>query len=139
MHEYALAEAVVDAAVEAARREKIARIETVVVRVGELQRIKPDIFEFALNEMVRRATPGLEEVRFEVSVEPARMRCRACETGFSMTDAAGGVDDDEAEAIHFVPELSHAFMRCPACHSPDFEIVSGRGVSLASIEGETED
>jgi hydrogenase nickel incorporation protein HypA/HybF len=139
MHEYALAEAVVDAAVQTARQERIVKIETIVVRVGELQRIKPDIFEFALNEIVRRATPGLSDARFEVTVEPARMRCRACGAEFSMSDASGGVDADEAEAIHFVPELSHAFMRCPSCQSPDFEIVSGRGVSLASLEGETED
>ena len=139
MHEYALAESVVDAAVQTARREKMVKIETVVVRVGELQRIKPDIFEFALNEMVRRGVPQLGETRFEVSIEPARMLCNACGTEFSMGDAAGGVEEDEAEAIHFVPELSHAFMRCPACQSPDFEIVSGRGVTLASLEGETED
>lgn len=139
MHEYALAESVVDAAVQTARRENIARIDTVVVRVGELQRIKPDIFEFALNEIVRRATPQLGDTKFEVAVEPARMRCNACGTEFSMAESSDGVEEDEAEAIHFVPELSHAFMRCPACQSPDFDIVAGRGVTLASIEGETED
>ena len=48
-------------------------------------------------------------------------------------------DDDAAEAIHFVPELAHAFMRCPDCGSPDFEVAAGRGVAISGIEGERDD
>lgn len=139
MHEYALAEAVVDAAVQTAEKEGLIRIDKVVVRVGALQRIEPETFRFALNEIVRRNTPGLENTTFELSVESARMKCRVCGAEFLHGDASGGLDEDQGEAIHFVPELSHAFLRCPRCQSPDFEILSGRGVTLASIEGEVED
>jgi Zn finger protein HypA/HybF involved in hydrogenase expression len=39
------------------------------------------------------------------------------------------------EAIHFIPELSHAFVRCPECGSPDFIILAGRGITLERVEG----
>ena len=41
------------------------------------------------------------------------------------------------EAIHFIPELAHAFLECPSCQSPDFELLQGRGVSIGAIEGDT--
>ncbi len=43
--------------------------------------------------------------------------------------------ENEQEAIHFVPEAAHAFIRCPACGSPDFEISKGRGVWVERITG----
>ena len=41
--------------------------------------------------------------------------------------------------IHFVPELAHAYLRCPDCSSADFEVLGGRGVSIDAIEGERDD
>jgi Zn finger protein HypA/HybF involved in hydrogenase expression len=70
-------------------------------------------------------------VEFVVEDEPARFRCRGCGEDFT----AGPPPDDAGEAVHLVPELSHAYLRCPACGSPDFEIVAGRGVTLRTIEG----
>jgi hydrogenase nickel incorporation protein HypA/HybF len=45
------------------------------------------------------------------------------------------VSEDTAEAIHFVPEVAHTYIKCPSCGSPDFEIVEGRGVWLENIKG----
>ena len=50
-----------------------------------------------------------------------------------MRKQKGGAN--EREAIHFVPESAHAFLRCPACKSPDFEISKGRGVWVERITG----
>jgi hydrogenase nickel incorporation protein HypA/HybF len=47
-------------------------------------------------------------------------------------------DAAEAEAVHFIPELAHAFLQCPSCGSPDFEMLAGRGVSIGSIEAESD-
>ena len=74
-----------------------------------------------------------------VQIEPATFRCRACGGAFLLRDAVGAEGDDEREAIHFVPELAHAFMTCPTCRSPDFEIVAGRGVAIEAIDGEVAD
>lgn len=45
------------------------------------------------------------------------------------------LDKDKAEAVHFVPEVAHTYIKCQKCGSPDFKIASGRGVWLDSIEG----
>ena len=136
MHEYALAEAVVRAAVRVAEDEGLAAVTAVDVRVGELQQIRQDLFEFALKEMRPADEPRLAATRFHVAVEPALLTCRACAQTFSMSEAQGASTEDDLEAVHFVPELAHAFFACPGCGSPDFDVTAGRGVTIASVEGE---
>jgi hydrogenase nickel incorporation protein HypA/HybF len=46
------------------------------------------------------------------------------------------LSSEVAEAIHFIPEIAHTYMRCPRCHSPDFEVIAGRGVWVAALQGE---
>jgi hydrogenase nickel incorporation protein HypA/HybF len=139
MHEFALADAVLRAALESAGREGLSRITRILVRVGELQQIKKDVFEYAMKEVRPVDDPRLEALEVLVEVEPASFRCRACEHEFTLAAAAGERGDDESEAIHFVPELAHAFMACPACQSPDFEFLRGREIEIVEIEGERDD
>jgi hydrogenase nickel incorporation protein HypA/HybF len=47
--------------------------------------------------------------------------------------------EETSEAVHFVPEMAHVYLKCPKCGSPDFEIAEGRGVWLASIKGRKND
>lgn len=135
MHEFALADAVVKAAVRAAREAGIDRVEAVVVRVGELQQIATDLFEFSLSEVLPAGDPLLEGARFVVEREAVVFRCRVCGREFGTGDLGEAPGADEAEAVHFIPELAHAFVRCPGCGSPDFDILAGRGVTLERIEG----
>lgn len=138
MHEYALADAVITTALTAAEKEGMRRILRIDVRVGELQRISRELFEFALKEVMPGAEPRLAETELTLEIEPARFRCRPCGRTFGLADTPGPQDKEESEAIHFIPELAHAYLRCPGCDSPDFELTAGRGVSIGAIEGETE-
>lgn len=139
MHEYALADAVLRAALKTAEKEGLDRVTRIVVTVGELQQIRTDLFEQALRDVLPGDEPRLRGLDVEVNLDPARFRCRSCDRVFALAEAAGERGDDEAEAIHFVPELAHAFLACPGCNSPDFEFEGGRGVALTSIEGEVDD
>ncbi len=136
MHELALAEAVLDAALETAELEGLSLLTRIEIRLGELQQIGKETFGFVLGEIMPAAEPRLASTRIDVVVEPARFRCRRCEERFCMSQAVGPENVDAAEAIHLIPELAHAFLRCPACCSPDFEVTQGRGVSIHAIEGE---
>ena len=136
MHEYALAEAVLRTALGIATERHLARITALHVAVGELQQISLDLFQGALANVPAAQDPRLADLHSTVTIEPATLRCRACGAAFSMRDAAGRRGADDLEAIHFVPELAHAFLGCPACASPDFEILGGRGVTIAGMEGE---
>jgi hydrogenase nickel incorporation protein HypA/HybF len=130
MHEWALAEAVVSAASEAAEKEGFREIKEVRVRVGELQQIDRDVFMFALQQV---KTSRFGRAVFRVEEAPARMMCRVC--GRVWVFDKKGLDEGMVEAIHFVPEVAHAYVKCPRCGSPDFEVVEGRGVWLVSVEG----
>ena len=63
MHEFALAEAVITTALREAKREGIEKIHRIEVRIGELQRIKTDTFEFALREIMPAKEPRLADTR----------------------------------------------------------------------------
>lgn len=136
MHEWALAEGVITTALKAAGKEGLARITRIVVALGELQQIEPEIFEYALGEVMSRLELRLESVDIVLQKEPALFRCRVCQHEFSTEETTGGLREEEMEAIHFIPELAHTYLRCPQCESPDFEVVQGRGVWIHSIEGE---
>lgn len=135
MHEYALADAVLRAALRVAGERDLERVTRLEVGVGELQQISRPLFERSLSAASSIDDDRLEGLRPTVVIEPAQLRCRRCATDFSMAEAAGERKADDLEAIHFVPELAHAFLGCPGCESPDFEIVGGRGVTILAMEG----
>ncbi len=131
MHEWALAEAVLAAASEAAEKEGLKRVSDVRLKVGELQGIDVEILGFALQQLRKDRFKNAE---FNVETVKARLKCRAC--GYAWFFDKANVDEGTAEAIHFVPEVAHAYVKCPKCGSPDFEVTEGRGVWLDSIKGE---
>jgi hydrogenase nickel incorporation protein HypA/HybF len=130
MHEWALAEATV----EAVRREAAGRrVLGVRLAFGELQQVDRDIFTAALADLAPAA--GIDAAAFHVGIEAARFACRACAAAWALADLPG-LSEDDHEAIHLLPEAAHAYLRCPRCGSVDFEVAAGRGVSITAIEVE---
>ncbi len=132
MHEWALAEAVVSALLNILQKGEGKRVKKAVVKIGELQQIDKEIFEFALREQVKKT--ALESFKPILEDVPAVFKCIGCHHKWSFRENTSGLDDDVRESIHFVPELAHAFIRCPKCNSPDFEVAQGRGVWIGEVE-----
>jgi hydrogenase nickel incorporation protein HypA/HybF len=130
MHEWALAEAIIASASEIAEKEGLKEVKEVKIMVGELQQIELDILEFALSQL---KPAKFKDARFNIEVARAELKCRVC--GQKWVFRKEKLDESTAEAIHFVPEVAHAYIKCPKCGSPDFEILEGRGVWLESIKG----
>jgi hydrogenase nickel incorporation protein HypA/HybF len=130
MHEWALAEGIVKTADKFAEDQGITEITEVRIMVGELQSIEHEIIEFALDQL---RTPRMKVAKFVIEAVPARFKCRKCSEEWQMD--TGKFDETTGEAIHFVPEMAHVYIKCPKCGSPDFEVTQGRGVWLASIKG----
>ena len=130
MHEWALAEGVVQTAARIAEEQGLDEIVEITIKIGELQQVEHEVLEFALDHL---RTPTMKDTRFTLEAIPGRLRCRACgeEWEFSPRE----MDEEVSEAIHFVPEVAHVYVSCPECGSPDFEVTEGRGVVLASIRG----
>jgi hydrogenase nickel incorporation protein HypA/HybF len=136
MHEWALAESVICTITDEIKRNKLSRISRVTVKLGELQQIDVDIFKFALENVLATYEPTVNKECIVLETEPSTLKCNVCENEWSFGENIKKMQEDEAEAIHFIPEIAHTYMRCPACGSPDFSIKKGRGVWIESIEGE---
>jgi hydrogenase nickel incorporation protein HypA/HybF len=130
MHEWALAEAVITAAQQIAEKEKLKEIKEVTIKVGELQQIERNIFRFALSQL---KPISFKNAEFRIAKAKTTLKCRVC--GKTWLFRKSKLDEETAEAIHFVPEVAHAYIKCPKCGSPDFEIAEGRGVWLENIKG----
>jgi hydrogenase nickel incorporation protein HypA/HybF len=130
MHEWALAEAILTSARQIAEKGKLKEVTGVTIRVGELQQVETDILRFALSQMKSEI---LGNAKFRILKAKSTLKCRVCGTTWQFSTKK--LDKSTAEAIHFVPEVAHTYVMCPKCGSPDFEIVSGRGVWLENIEG----
>lgn len=137
MHEWALAEAVIYAVNEEAAREKLKKIILVKVKVGELQQIDLDIFKFAMESVLPLSDLPLDMGKIAIETDESTLRCQVCRHMWNFREDADKLPEVESEAIHFIPEIAHIYIRCPRCGSPDFAIAEeGRGVRIDYIEGE---
>ncbi|MCD6171961.1 MAG: hydrogenase nickel incorporation protein HypA [Thermoplasmata archaeon] len=132
MHEWALAEAVISTVKEIAEKENFSMVKQVNIKIGELQGIEIDIFEFALKELLQG---NLKNAEIRIKVVKTKFRCNVCGYEWKF-DESKNLDEEARESIHFIPEVVFAYTRCPKCGSPDFEIMEGRGVWVESIRGE---
>ena len=130
MHEWALAESILSSAMQVAEQEGLREVTEVTVRVGELQQVESPILRFALSQM---KTEFFKNAKFHILKGKSTLKCRVCGTKWQFNIKK--FDKTTLEAIHFVPEVAHAYVRCPKCGSSDFEIASGRGVWLENIKG----
>lgn len=131
MHEWALAEGVISTATKFALENDLIKVTEVVIMIGELQQVEHEVLEFAFEQL---KTPLFNEAKFILKSQPAKFKCRKC--GNEWTFKAQGMTEEVSEAIHFVPEMAHVYIKCSGCGSPDFEVSEGRGVWLATIKGE---
>lgn len=136
MHEWALAESILTAAVEESEKGKLKKITEVKIGLGELQQIEQDIFEFALGEIIKSQGDKLKDVKIKIETIKSTLKCKNCGNTWKFSDMKKRLNEDESEAIHFIPEVAFVHTRCPKCASPDFEITTGRGVSITQIKGE---
>jgi hydrogenase nickel incorporation protein HypA/HybF len=130
MHEWALAEAVITAASKIAAKEELKKIKEIIVKIGELQQVDEDILNFAFNQVKK----GLfSNTKFHIVKAKSKLECRVC--AFKWDFKTQNLDENTVESIHFVTEVAHAYIKCPKCRSPDFEIIEGRGIWLEEIRG----
>ena len=130
MHEWALAESVIAAASKIAAKEELKEIKKVIVKIGELQQVEEDILSFAFEQLKKDI---FSNTKFQILKAKTKLKCRICEKKWSFTKQS--LDENTTESIHFVPEVAHAYVKCPKCGSPDFKIIEGRGIWLEKIKG----
>ncbi len=111
MHEFGIAEGLLQAALDAASRHSAARIELVRVRVGALSGVVEEALSFAF-EALAEDTPA-KGARLVVEPSPVVCYCARCASEFEP------------------PRFTY---RCPACGEASREVRRGRELQLVSIE-----
>jgi hydrogenase nickel incorporation protein HypA/HybF len=130
MHEWSLAEAIISAVFSIAEGENLKEVKEVHLRLGELQQIEVEILKFALLQMKKGK---LSNAKFTVRTARAKFKCRACDHTWTFKEMK--ISDDIRESIHFIPEVAHAYIKCPRCGSPDFDVLQGRGLWITRVKG----
>lgn len=111
MHEYAIAQALVEQVTEIARRHAAESVTRVVVQVGKLRGVIPEILQWGFE--VASADSVAAGAELEIQEVPIVIRCQTC-----------GKQS----------QLDAPLYLCPECGSTDVEQVSGDELILKSLE-----
>ena len=111
MHEYAIAQALIDQVGEIARRHNARAVTRVVVQVGRLRGVLPDILRFGFE--VAAADTVAAGAALEIEEVPIRVQCRACRA------------ENNLDGPLFI---------CPGCGSADLSQIAGSELILKSLE-----
>lgn len=132
MHEWALAESIISYIIEKVNEMDIKKILEVEIKIGELRQIDTEILSLALRTLSENTL--LEKAIFNISIEEAILKCRVCGYEWSYKEVKRKIEEQNIEAIHFIPEIIHSFVNCPKCNSMDFEIIKGKDVWIEKIK-----
>ena len=116
MHELSIAQSLLEIVLDEAGKNGLERVRVIKLQVGEFAAVVPDSLTFCF-ELVSRDTLASGAV-LEIETIPIVSRCVQCGAMF---------------------EVENQVFLCPECGEPVFEIVSGRELSVSSIEGDTGD
>ncbi|HOV10346.1 MAG TPA: hydrogenase maturation nickel metallochaperone HypA [Bacteroidales bacterium] len=110
MHELSIATNIIEIAEDFARSHQAEKISRIELEIGQLSGIVTDSLQFALELAVKNTV--LEFAEVIIKEIPGKSRCNKCQAEFGNND-------------WYTP--------CPACHSIDSEIISGKELQIKSI------
>ena len=143
MHEWSLAQAVVESVIEAAEKKNLKKIKALELEIGSLAMLDKEI----ITEAIRALSEGtkLEGAEVKVIEEETKFRCRRCGTIWRFSEVKGTLEkeweDTKIEdeygtqdlSIHYFPELIFTMMSCPHCGSKDFEVLGSREITIKNV------
>lgn len=114
MHELSIAQSLLEIVVDESERHEIRRVNTIRINVGALTGIVPEALTFCFGLVSENTVAA--GAQLVIQTVPLVARCSDCNIEFEVQD--------------------NVFL-CPRCGAPALELVSGRDLAVASIEGET--
>jgi hydrogenase nickel incorporation protein HypA/HybF len=114
MHELSIAQSLLEIIVDESKRHGLERINKVRLQVGAFAAVVPESLTFCF-ELVSRDTVASGAV-IEIENVGVTARCDECDISFEVQD--------------------RVFL-CPRCGGPASGLLSGRELTIMSIEGET--
>lgn len=112
MHELGILSAMVKTIEQIAEKEKLEKIEKIVLEVGELSGVVPSYLEFCYPAAVYKTF--MENTKLELEIIPGIARCNDC--------------SEEFNAVQYD-------LKCPRCGSQNLTALSGRELLIKEIAG----
>jgi len=141
LHEWSLAEAVINSLIRLAEDRGATAFEEVEITHGEIMELDTLVFRTAFRELSKGTL--VEGTRLMLKEEKAKFKCNNCgaewdfETvekilseEFSVIEEPSGTKES---ALHFLPNLAPALLKCPSCGSRDFDLASGKGLRISKV------
>ena len=124
MHELSMANSMVEAILDTAKKNDAIKINEAVFEIGELTMLNPEQLKFMLGVMCEgeELTKNAEMIINTVDVE---IKCHNC--GF---EGIGDIDDSD----HYAPMIL-----CPECESHRVQVLNGKDITVRSISIEKDD
>jgi hydrogenase nickel incorporation protein HypA/HybF len=113
MHEFTIIRNLLDIILEIAAEERLSRVTSVTLRIGDLLHIVPETLVFAFDSVVKETV--CEGARLEIEHVPVTLSCRECGTSFV-------VENND--------------FTCPGCASGDCEMTGGKELTIVKLDGD---
>jgi hydrogenase nickel incorporation protein HypA/HybF len=117
MHEFSIVSSLMSLIEDYARRHNAKKVTKVVVGIGVLSGVEPDLLKIAFDTFKEKTI--CEEAQLVLEIEEVTLKCRDC-------------------GVQSQPEGKFS-RKCPHCGSLNTEIISGQDLRLKSLELELED
>jgi hydrogenase nickel incorporation protein HypA/HybF len=114
LHELAIAESLLEIIADESKKHGLERVKKIRLQIGKFAAVVPESLTFCF-ELVSRDTIASGAL-IEIESVGIVARCEMCDFSFEVQD--------------------QVFL-CPRCGEPALELLSGRELSVMSIEGET--
>jgi len=114
LHELAIAESLLQIIVDESKKHGLERVNKVKLQVGKFTAVVPESLTFCF-ELISQDTLA-SGAKIEIESVGIVARCEKCDISF---------------------DVEKQVFLCPRCGEPAMELLSGRELSVLSIEGET--
>lgn len=111
MHEMTITQGILDIALESAKNNGAAKINSVNLTIGSLSQVVPDCVAFYFEIMTKDTIA--EGAKLNVNLIEAKAKCHACGQEFGAEDM---------------------IMKCPKCGDILGELITGRELAVTSID-----
>ncbi|HGJ67140.1 TPA: hydrogenase maturation nickel metallochaperone HypA [bacterium] len=112
MHEIAIVESIIDIVSAEMKKHNMTKLETIKLRIGEMSNIMLDALVFSF-DVLSKETP-LEGAKLIIETVLIKFRCKDCKIEFTIKDTFG---------------------ICPECNGINCEIISGKELEIAELNG----
>ena len=111
MHEYSVVQSLLESCEEHARQNEASKVTKVVVKIGVLSGVEPDLLKTAFDTFKEQTI--CHDANFLINIQKIEIFCHKCNTKSTLE--------------------KHEFS-CPKCESVDIRITDGEDMYLMSLE-----